>query len=178
MANVPGKGRVSRALKMAEREVKTAHGRVNQKAAKLLARGDYEGSQAFVDLGRAVQEFRIQLDEIIRKWRSLRTAGSIERDEKLAPTPAWKLYGPILRTLIGADGTMTWRAVEDSLRSGSDFQPLPGDLVTRRGKPYWVGSARKARGGLIKEGFIEKRGTFEWKITTAGRKAAESTTQS
>ena len=140
----------------------------------MLAGGNYEGSQALVDLGRAVREFRNQLAELTQKWRSLRTTEEDQPGEKLEPTPAWKLYSPVLRTLIGNGGTMQWKAVEEGLRSGSIFQPLPGDLITRRGKPCWISSARKARNGLVKEGFIEKRGSLEWKITAAGRKAAET----
>jgi len=174
VASVPGKGRVNRALRAAQREVKGASSRVNQKAAKLLARGDYEGAEVLVDLGRRVQEFGSQLTELTHAWRQLRGAAGDQHNEKLESTATWKLYSPILKTLIANDGTMTWKAVEEGLGSSSDFQPVAGDLVMRKGKPGWVSSVRKARAGLVKEGFVERRGGLEWRITAAGRKAADS----
>ena len=174
MASIPGKGRVSRALKTVEREVKNACNRVNQKAAKLLARGDYEGAETLVDLGRRARGFGGQVSELTRTWRSLKSSIRDETVEKLEPTPAWKLYKPILRALVENGGAMTWNSVEGHLSSSAEFQPLPGDLVTRKGRPLWARTARKARSGLIEEGFIEKTGGMTWKVTASGRKAAET----
>ena len=174
MKSIPGKSQVDRALKGASREVKNATKRVNQQAGKLMARGDYESAQAFLELGRSVRDFQAQVDELRARWKALRAnpQGSVEGNTET--TPAWKLYVPVLRILLANGGTMTWKAIEESLRSGSDFQPLSGDQQAQRGKPRWIHSAHRARGGMVKEGFIEKRGNFEWRITTAGRKAAES----
>lgn len=174
MKAIPGRAQVDRALKGASREVKNATKRVNQEAGKSMARGDYDGAQAYLELGKTVRDFQAQVDELRARWNALRTTTPAGAPEGAEATPVWKLYAPILRILISNGGTTSWKAITDGLRSGAEFEPLPGDLQPQRGKPKWVHSAYRARGGLVKEGFIEKRGSLEWRITPAGRKAAES----
>jgi hypothetical protein len=165
---------VDRALKAVSREVNSATKRVNQQAGKLMARGDYEGAQVLIELGKSVRDFQAQVDELRARWKTLRAGASGGTTGRAETTPVWKLYGPILRTLLANGGMMSWKAIQESLGSGGDFAPLAGDHLPQRGKPRWVHAAYRARGGLVKEGFIEKRGHSEWRITAAGRKAAES----
>lgn len=174
MKSIPGRVQVDRALKSTLREVKSAIKRVNQQASKLMSRGDYEGAQTMMELGRGVRDFQNEVEALRGRWRTLRISVQGTGGVKAETTPDWKLYSPILRTLMANGGTMTWKAIEDALRSNSEFQPLPGDLQVLRGKPRWVHTAHRARGGMVKEGFIEKRAGFEWRITPAGKKAAES----
>ena len=171
---IPGRAQVDRALKGASREVKNATKRVNQLAGKLMSRGDYEDAQALIELGKSVRDFNGQVEELRARWKALRVSASDTNGEKAETTPVWKFYAPILRTLLAKGGSMTWKAIEESLPASPDFRPLSGDLQGVRGKPRWTHSAYRARGGMVKEGFLEKRGSSEWRITPAGRKAAES----
>jgi hypothetical protein len=127
-----------------------------------------------LELGRSVRDFHGQVDELRGRWKALRATVQGGSGSRAETTPVWKLYAPVLRILVANGGTMTWKAVEDGLQANSEFQLLPGDLQALRGRPRWIHSAHRARGGMVKEGFIEKRGSFEWRITVAGRKAAES----
>jgi hypothetical protein len=116
--SIPGRAQVDRALKGASREVKNATRRINQQASKLMARGDYEGAQHMLELARGVQDFQSQVEELRGRWKALRASLREGGSTKAETTPVWKLYTPILRTLMANGDTMTWKTIEDALQAG------------------------------------------------------------
>lgn len=172
MTKVPGAGGVERALRNVKREIKGSLKQIHDLASKLLSRGNYVGAQALVDVARLVNSFDLEVETFREKWRSLRGGGT-STGAQAEKTPLWEYYRPILQALVSGDG----RASTSELLSR--LEPLlakalkPEDFeAMSNGRPRWQVMVRRARRPMRKEGFIERDGGKEWRITSAGRKAA------
>src|SRR5260370_20208817 len=93
---IPGKREVDNALRLTSREIKSALRQVNQQAGRLVSRGDYDGAQSLVELGKEISQFTSEVEALHAKWRDLREDGDESRIER---TPLWKYYRPILKAL-------------------------------------------------------------------------------
>lgn len=174
MNRIPGSREVDRALKQAVREVKSALKEINQEAGKLVARGDYGGAEALVQVGRTVTTFTSELEALHLTWRELQdnTTG----EELTEKTPLWEYYRPILQALVELGGESTLAQLEDRVEPSLAGLLKNGDLVLMsRGKPRWKVMVRRARRHMVKEGLLEDRSGLRWRISSQGRRIAEGT---
>jgi len=170
---IPGKGEVDRALKQTTRQVKSALRQVNQQAGKLVAKGDYNAAQSWVEMGRAMTTFGAEVAALQLKWQELsETAPGHISSER---TPLWEYYRPILTALIELGGEGTISELEEQVKpilsgmlSGEEMNAMSGD------KLRWKRAVRRSRRHMVKEGFLEDHSGLRWKITESGRKAAEA----
>ncbi len=173
MNHVPGGKEVERSLKNTLREVKSAQRQVNQYAARLVARGDYAGAEQMLAVGRRVLEFWKEIETVRSHWRELRgkskTGGAPEKPK----TPLWRYYAPTLRALIELGGTATREDIERHIESKPSLAFAEGDLAPLGGRPRWKVMIQRSLRPMLKEGFLQREKRL-WKITPAGRKAAET----
>lgn len=172
MTKVPGAGGVERAIRNVKREIKSSLRQIHHNASKLLSRGNYAGAQALVDVARIVGSFEGEVETLREKWRSLRGSSSTggAKGEK---TPLWEYYRPILQVLASGDGRASTSELLGRLEPLVTKALKPEDFETMsNGQPRWQIMVRRARRPMRKEGFIEADGGNEWRITSAGRKAA------
>lgn len=172
MTKVPGAGSVERALRGVKREIKSSLKHIHQHAAKLLSKGNYAGAQVLVDVARAVNGFEAEVETLFDKWRSVRgnAGGAGGSREK---TPLWGYYKLILQALMSADGPATTGELVAKLEPIVGKTLRPSDFETLSdGRPRWQVMVKRARRHMVKEGFVEADSGGEWRITSAGRRAA------
>ena len=174
MKRVPRVREVNQAILAVSREVKRAVKELNQQAAKLLARGDYEGAQAMVETGRRLHDFQNKVRSLQEEWRELRSAAHGGGEAHEEHTPLWQFYQPILQSLVALGGEAKRRDLEDRVGETLEGHLKPGDSVTNaRGVPRWKRMVARARKPMTAEGFLEDGKGPVWRITDAGRRTAK-----
>lgn len=172
MSKIPGGSGVVRALRGVKKELKGALRQTHLHAAKMLAKGNYEGAQSLVKVAQSMRGFAEEIETLSAKWRNLgpNSEGRPAGEER---TPLWSYYELILQALSAENGRASTPALFSHLEQGvgkvlkaSDFEPMSN------GRPRWQAMVKRARRHMVKEGFIEKGGGTEWRITAAGRRAA------
>jgi hypothetical protein len=140
-----------------------------------MAKSDYVAAEALAAKGREIRQFMQQADELLRTWRGLsgrsaKTAGA----SKGETTPLWAYYQPILKAIVAQGGECSREDIEAAFQKSSDGFLRPGDrLLMSGGRERWKVMIRRARKPLKSEGWISQTSGMTWKITEAGRKAAE-----
>ena len=165
-------GGVDRALRSLRVTIQKALRELNQAAAKVMGRGDYAAAEVLAAKGREIRQFQAEVETLRKRWRELRGRGG--RGSKASATPLWSYYQPILRALVQAGGECRRSDLEPRVERllGSDMPP--GDRAAAgRGGERWRAMVRRARRHLVAEGWIENGRGPVWKITEAGRRAAE-----
>jgi len=172
--NLPRSGSIRKAFKAMIREIKLALKEINSRAAKRMARGDYAGAQTIMSQAQQVQQFADEVRAFQKRVSQLKAGGS-------GPTPArverhadWEYYQPILQCLFDFNGDVTRDQVERLFIERFDSWILPGDrAVMSGGKPRWMVMIGRSKKHLITEGFVAAPSHLTWRITAAGRKAAQ-----
>jgi len=165
-------GGVERALRSLRIAVERALRGLNQAAAQLMARGDYSAAEALASKGREIQQFQAEVGGLQQRWRELR--GRAARKPKMSATPLWAYFQPILKALVQAGGECRRSDLEPRVERLLGSEMPPGDrATTRRGAERWRVMVRRARRHLASEGWIENGRGPIWRITDAGRRAAE-----
>jgi nucleotide-binding universal stress UspA family protein len=156
--------------------LKAALKKTNQHAGSLLARGHYGAAEGLVAAARLARAFKEELEILRRKWRDVSAVGSGgSQAPKSEQTPLWGYYRPILEALAVLDGQATLPDLERQLESSSPGIWKPGDLVVaNHGRPRWKIMVKRARRAMVKEGWLELKPLKRWRLTDAGRKAAQS----
>jgi len=171
---VPGSREVDRAIRNVSRDVKGCLKEINKSAARLLARGNYEGAEVLVAKGKQVSAFQQEVEALRRKW-GLVKSGIEGGREKPKTTPLWSYYRPILKALVELGGTAAVQQIEEAVEPYLAELLQPGDRdLTTRGKPKWQQMVRRARRAMVKEGMLKDGTALRWVITASGRRAAES----
>jgi hypothetical protein len=148
---------------------------VNNRAAQRLSRGDYRTAETLVAKAREIQQFEADIDGLRARWRQVSSAG---KGGKKPVTPLWQYYQPVLRALVSGGGSMSLAEIEAAVGQAMAEFLLAGDLVSgSRGKERWRVMVQRCRRPLLAEGWLEKRPGKNWRITEAGRKAAERPTK-
>ena len=175
MANIPRNHEVTQAIRTLGREVQLATKEANQFAAKRLARGDYAGAQALIEVAKAISDFGNEVKTVHGRWKSLRSAGHKPRLKKGSQTPLWEFYRPILQALAALGGNATRKEIEAKLEDVIGGSLKEGDCVTNtRGIPRWKIMVGRARKHMIAEGFVTGENLLRWKITNKGEQAAKN----
>lgn len=170
---VPDARKVSKALGGTDKAIKACLRAVNQNAAKLMGRGDYNRAQGLAAIGTEIQTFRLEFDALRKKWKGI-GGGNDEKGEKNSATPLWAYYQPILQALVNLGGEARRQDIEPQVEQIMKQQFQPGDLdPMSHGRSRWQVMIRRTHRHLVKEGWLESRVGKTWKITTAGRQAAK-----
>jgi len=166
---------VARALRGVRVATKKALKGLNQAAAKRMGRGDYAGAEALVAKAREIGRFEQQTNELLQVWRQLSGRGPKGATPvKGEATPLWAYYQPILKAILRAGGDCTRTDIEEALERSSDSFLTPGDRGPMpSGRERWKAMIRRARKPLKAEGWIHDGPGSRWRITEAGRRAAE-----
>lgn len=168
---VPGGSDVSKAILSLRSNLKACLRQVNQQAGRLLAKGDYARAESLVEVAKAVESLRADVEELQNRWRGIK--GARDDGRKEAHTPLWEYYQPILQALQSLGGAARIGELEAAVGEAMNARLKEGDLRTMaRGRPRWQIMVRKARRYMVKEGLLEGETGPEWRITAAGSKAA------
>ena len=145
---------------------------LNQTASQRMAKGDYATAEALATKGSEIQQFQLEVAALLKRWREVCGAGG--RGTKKLATPLWSYYQPILQALTQTGGECRLPELEarvERLMSAS-FKPADRGGMAR-GRERWRVMVRRARRPLVSEKWIEDRTGPVWRITEAGRKAAQ-----
>jgi hypothetical protein len=169
---IPHAQGVVRALRSLWAAAKKSLKGLNLAAGQRMAKGDYATAEILAAQGKEIREFQSEVEALRRRWRELCRAGG--SGAKMATTPLWAFYQPVLRGLVQAGGECRRTDVEAHVERLMSAALRPGDRATTgRGSERWRVMVRRARKPLIAEGWIEDRTGSLWRITEAGRRAAE-----
>jgi len=135
-----------------------------------MAKGDYATAELLVAKGKEIRQFESEVDALRKRWREVCGSGA----SKKVVTPLWAYFQPILQALtsLGGEGRRDDLETQVERVMGASFQA--GDREgSGRGRERWRSMVHRARKPIIAEGWIEARGGKMWRITDAGRRAAE-----
>jgi hypothetical protein len=171
---IPHAQGVTRAIRNVRVATKKALRSLNQTAGQKMARGDYSTAELHVAKGREVRQFQDSVDELLRAWRAINGRGAkADRAIKDDTTPLWDYYQPILRAIVAAGGACSRDQIEAACARSDGFL-RPGDRAPMSGgRLRWQVMIRRARKPLRVEGWIQDGVGKTWRITQAGRLAAE-----
>jgi hypothetical protein len=175
MRRIPHAREVDRALVLVRAETTRALKELNATASQAMAKGEYAPAAELAAKGREIQQFQAEVEVLRKRWRELRGSGGTGPKE--SATPLWGYYQPILKALVQAGGKGNRKDLEQRVVLLLGSEMLPADHEPRRGgHERWQLMVSLARKHLAAEGWIEKRQGPIWRITEAGRRAAESPT--
>lgn len=172
---IPHAQGVARAIRNVRTATKKTLKGLNEVAGQRMAKGNYAAAEALAAKGREIREFLQQSDDLLRTWRGLSGRGAkAARTSKGETTPLWAYYQPILKAIVTAGGVCVRDDIEAAFEKSSDGFLQPGDrLLMSGGRQRWKVMIRRARKPLRAEGWIQESPGKAWKITAAGRRAAE-----
>jgi hypothetical protein len=175
MAAIPNKRAVSQAIRSVRRTLKQTIKEINQTAADLAKKGDYERAEAAMAQGRQLMGFREEIVGVEQKWKQVcgfaKAPNKASGDVSLA---AWQYYAPITRSLVALGGRASLSDLEAEFLRQMEPQLRLGDRSRMAtGRERWQVMIRRARKHMIKEGWVSSRSGKLWEITTAGRQVAE-----
>ena len=169
------RGPVERAIRHVARQVKITVAVINQRASKSLAKGNYAAAEELVQMARAVGEFGRRVEELHLAWRSVARPGDGTGSGKDERTPLWAYYHPILRSLAALGGRANTKDLVHQLEGTIQATLKSGDLTaTTKGTARWKVMVQRARAAMLKEGLLERDRGKGWRISPAGRRAADS----
>jgi len=175
---IPKRGEVHSAFKALLGRLGESIKQVNERAAKRMRRGDYDGAERWVQIGTNLGEFRKRVFELREGWGAL-CLGARRKKHQAAKrgrgpsTPLWEFYQPILQAIVRAGGQAPRKEIEGAVFELIQTRLQPGDLEASGGRTRWQNSIRRARKQLIKEGWLSADGSKDlWRVTEKGRAAA------
>lgn len=137
-----------------------------------MAKGDYATAETLAAKGKEIRQFQTEADELRKRWRAICGGGTA--GAKKSASPLWSYYQPILQALVQAGGECRGAGVEEHVERLMNASLLPADRDMMAGsRERWRVMVKRARRPLIAEGWIEDRPGAFWRITDAGRRAAE-----
>ena len=173
MTKIPHARTVSKALAAVRVAVKRAQKGLNELAGQRMAKRGLRECGGTRRQSKRDSRFQSELEMLFQKWREL-SAANQKTEEKQPITPLWQYFQPILRILVQLGGQARRPDLEAHMQSLMAAAFLPGDTVTlAHGRERWRIMVRRARKHLVAEGWIESHHGPVWKITEAGRNAAE-----
>jgi len=145
---------------------------LNQAAGLQMSKGDYAAAEALAAKGREIRQFLTEIEAVRRRWREVCGAGG--RDSKKSVTPLWEYYQPTLKAIVNIGGECRRPELEPEVGRLMAASLQPGDHEAMAGgAERWQMMVRRSRKSLVAEGWIEDQDGPVWRITDAGRRAAE-----
>lgn len=176
MKRAPKSREVRRAFKAVRAALRQSLGAVHKAAAERMAKGRYDEAHELAARAKDIREFDKRVKALAEDWRSLSgsrrgaTGGS-------STTPLWSYYQPILKAIAGAGGECRREDIEKAILETMAPQLQPADrVIAGGGRERWQNMIRRARKGLIAEGWLERSAGGSWRITDSGQRAANSAT--
>jgi Mrr restriction endonuclease-like protein len=175
MAAIPNKRAVSQAIRSARRTLKQTIKEINQTAADLAKKGDYERAEAAMTKGRSLMEFREEIAGVEQKWKQVCASGKAQSKASGGVSlAAWQYYAPIVRSLVALGGKASLSDLEAEFLRQMELHLRVGDRSHMAGgRERWQVMIRRARKHMVKEGWLLSRSSKLWEITAAGRQLAE-----
>jgi hypothetical protein len=174
MAAIPNKRAVSQAIRSTRRALKQTIKELNQTAADLAKKGDYERAEAAMTKGRELMRFREEMAGVEQKWKQV--CGSAKAQNEAAgdvSLAAWQYYAPIVRSLVALGGKASLSNLEAEFHRQMEPHLRIGDRAHMAdGRERWRVMIR-AHKHMFKEGWLSSRSGKLWEITAAGRLVAE-----
>lgn len=172
MTRLPHSREVARALKALKAAADISIRELNRIAGQKIAKADYLAAEELAARGKGLIQFQAAVRSLQEKWRATNLSPSAKTKGNV--TPLWRYYQPILQALVQCGGEGASRDVEAGVGKLIATALLAGDKVSMaRGRERWKVMVRRARKPLISEGWIENAHGAVWKVTEAGRRAAE-----
>lgn len=172
MKSVPGGRDVERSLKDAVKGLKTAIKQINQQVGKSVTKFDYSAVEELIAKAKEVSQFEAEMGAIVNRWHEIQHGSNEGAKQK--EMPLWKYYVPTLLALTELGGSTRRENIEKHMEvhvneifvaNGAS----PGDV------PHgWKNRIISVLRAMEKERFVQ-RDKNEWRITSAGRKAANVT---
>jgi Mrr N-terminal domain len=172
MKRTPHSAGVTQAMRSVRTAAQKSLKGLNQIASKQMAKGDYAAAETLAAKGREIRQFQSEIDALIRRWREVCSLG--RSPAKQSNTPLWVYFQPILQALVRAGGECRRADLEARVEGLISASPAERDLrAWPASRDQWRLMIQRARRHLVNEGWIENRPGPIWRITEAGRKAAE-----
>ncbi len=172
MTRVPHAQGVLKAICLVRVAAKNTLKGVNRVASQRMASGDYATAETLAAKGKEIRQFETEVEALRHRWRVLCGAGG--PGTKKSATPLWSYYQSILKALVEVGGVAVRSSLESTVVRLMGATLQPGDREPLgRGTERWQVMIRRARKHLAHEGWIEDRSGKAWRITDAGRRAAE-----
>lgn len=173
MARLTGTREVDKMLKAASRQLRKSVRQANLQAARLVSRGKYDRADELISLARGVTAFIPELDGLREKWQGV----GAQRGERIKGkrAPLWMYYRPIAQALIEVGGSASLAELNGVLEQSLQGVLQPVDLVVGAdGQPKWSKVLGRARGAMIREGYLERGATSRWTLSEQGRQLTKS----
>jgi Mrr N-terminal domain len=169
---VPNSQGVIKALRVARVASQKSLKGLNRVASQKMVKGDYAAAEVLAGKGKEIRQFQLEIEALRKRWRELCGAG--DRAGKHPDSPLWLYFQPILQALVQAGGECRRVGLEGRVGSLMSSSLQQGDRETlAHGRDRWRVMIQRARKHLVAEGWIEDCPGPVWRITDAGRKAAE-----
>lgn len=175
MKRVPHARGVAKALRSVRAAAQKALKGLNLAASQRMAKGDYLAAEMLAAKGKELREFQAETEALCKRWRDV--AGTGGGAARTTATPLWGYYQPVLQALVQASGECRQSELEAHVVRLMGPSLQPGDHApASRGRERWQVMVQRARKPMAVEGWIQRRTGKPWKITDAGRQAAEQPT--
>ena len=177
MVAIPGRKSVSQGIRSAIRGLKQSIKEINQTAADLAKKGNYDRAQVAMAKGKQLVSFRGEVIRLEQSWKQV-CGPTKAQDESSpeAPLAAWQYYSPIARALVALGGKASLDDLEaEFLRQMETCLHASNHAQMANGRERWQAMIRIARKHMFKEGWLSTGSGKVWEITAAGRRVAEKT---
>jgi Mrr N-terminal domain len=175
VSRIPHARTVTKALRSVRSVTQNVLRATNRLAGQRTAKGDYVAAEFLVSKAKEIRQFQTEVEAVIDKWRGVSASDRNARN-KQTTTPLWQYYQPVLSSLAKLGGEGKRPELEAHVHRIMASSLRPGDnAATTSGSERWRKMVQRTRKHLIAEGWIENRPGPIWKITDAGRLAAEKT---
>jgi hypothetical protein len=173
MSRIPYAKELSKALKSVQKATQKALQGTNLLASQRMAKGDYQAAEALAARGKEIRQFKAEVQTLEKRWREVSRGGA--RTSKKSLLPLWEYFQPILKALVQSGGASRLSDLEAQVQKILSGSLQPGDrVILAGGRERWRVMVRRSRKALVAEGWIEEGPGPLWRITDAGRRAAET----
>ena len=175
MSAIPYKQAVSQSIRSAVKGLKQSIKEINQNAADLAKKGNYDRAEAAMAKGKELVCFRGEILRIEQRWKQVCGSGKTQNESSQdAPLPAWQYYSPIARSLVALGGKASLSDLEaEFLRQMEPHFHVSDRSQMANSRERWQVMIRRARKHMLKEGWLSSGSSKIWEITPAGRRVAE-----
>jgi hypothetical protein len=105
MGAIPNKQAVSQSIRSAVRGLKQSIKEINQTAADLAKKGNYERAEVAMAKGKELVCFRGEVIRIEQRWKQVcGYTKAPSESSQVVPVAAWQYYSPIARSIVALGG--------------------------------------------------------------------------
>lgn len=169
MKRVPRGQAVRKAIRSVRQATQQSLKALNTYASQRMAKGDYAAAESAAAKGKELRAFMSDIETLRKRWREVSGSSGAKKEV----TPLWTLYQPILQAIIDAGGECRRDVIETAIARTLGPTLLPGDREKNiRGRERWQLMVKRALKAMAGENWVEYQGSWTWRTTDAGRRAA------